>query len=140
IDLKALGERSITLDCDVLQADGGTRCAAITGAYVALALACNRLKQQGMIVGSPLKAQVAAVSVGIVDGTPLLDLRYQEDSRAQTDANVVMTDAGAFIETQATAEAAPFTRADLLQLLDLAEHGLHQLFAAQRAAIAADLG
>jgi ribonuclease PH len=139
IDLKSLGERSITLDCDVLQADGGTRCAAITGAYVALALACNRLKQQGMIVDSPLKAQVAAVSVGIVDGTPLLDLRYQEDSRAQTDANVVMTDRGAFIETQATAEVAPFTRADLIQLLDLAEHGLQQLFAAQRAAIAADL-
>ncbi len=139
LDLKALGERSITLDCDVLQADGGTRCAAITGAYVALALACNRLKQEGLLMGSPLKAQVAAVSVGIVDGTPLLDLCYQEDSRAQTDANVVMTDGGAFIETQATAEVAPFTRADLLQLLDLAEHGLRHLFAAQRAAIATDL-
>src|SRR5579884_245944 len=139
VDLEALGERQIILDCDVLQADGGTRCAAITGAYVALALACNRLKQEGLLMGSPLKAQVAAVSVGIVDGTPLLDLCYQEDSRAQTDANVVMTDGGAFIETQATAEVAPFTRADLLQLLDLAEHGLRHLFAAQRAAIATDL-
>ena len=135
IDLHALGERSLTLDCDVLQADGGTRCASITGAYVALAIACRRLQAQGLLAADPLRAQVAAVSVGIVDDTPLLDLCYAEDSHAQTDANIVMTSAGAFVEVQATAEGAPFTRANLTTLLDLAEGGLQQLFVMQRAAI-----
>ncbi len=135
IDLPALGERSIVLDCDVLQADGGTRCASITGAYVALALACRRLQAEGSLVADPLRAQVAAVSVGIVAGEPLLDLAYTEDSHAETDANIVMTDAGACVEVQATAEGAPFTRADLNALLDLAEGGLRQIFALQRAAI-----
>jgi ribonuclease PH len=135
IDLHALGERSLTLDCDVLQADGGTRCASITGAYVALALACRRLQSQGLLAADPLRAQVAAISAGIVDGAPLLDLCYAEDSHAQTDANIVMTSAGAFVEVQATAEGAPFTRADLTTLLDLAESGSKQLFALQRAAI-----
>jgi ribonuclease PH len=135
IDLPALGERSIVLDCDVLQADGGTRCAAITGAYVALALACRQLRAQGVLATDPLRAQVAAVSVGIVAGQPLLDLAYAEDSHAQTDANVVMTGAGACVEVQATAEGAPFTRADLTTLLDLAESGLQQIFALQRDAI-----
>jgi len=135
IDMKALGERSVTLDCDVLQADGGTRCAAITGAYVALALACDRLKRQRVLATNPLKAQVAAISVGIVDGAPLLDLNYREDSSAQTDANIVMTDAGAYVETQATAEGAPYSRAELNALLDLAEGGLRRIFAMQLAAI-----
>jgi ribonuclease PH len=135
VDLAALGERSITLDCDVVQADGGTRCASITGAYVALALACRRLQSQGLLATDPLRAQVAAVSVGIVDGVPLLDLDYAEDSHAQTDANIVMTNANAFVEVQGTAEGAPFSRADLNALLDLAEGGLRQIFAWQRAAI-----
>jgi ribonuclease PH len=135
VDLPALGERSITLDCDVLQADGGTRCASITGAYVALALACRKLRAQGVLASDPLRAQVAAVSVGIIDGAPLLDLNYAEDSHAETDANIVMTSAGAFVEVQATAEGAPFTRADLAALLDLAEGGISQLFALQRKAV-----
>ena len=135
IDLAVLGERSITLDCDVLQADGGTRCASITGAYVALALACRTLQERGMLTTNPLRTQVAAVSVGIVDGAPLLDLKYDEDSRAATDANIVMTSAGSFVEVQSTAEGAPFTRADLDALLDLAEGGLRQIFALQQAAV-----
>jgi ribonuclease PH len=135
VDLPALGERSITLDCDVVQADGGTRCASITGAYVALALACRRLHAQGLLATDPLRAQVAAVSVGIVEGVPLLDLNYAEDSHAETDANIVMTTGGAFVEVQGTAEGAPFTRADLIALLDLAEGGLQRIFAVQRAAI-----
>jgi ribonuclease PH len=140
VDLTALGERSIALDCDVLQADGGTRCASITGAYVALALACRRLQASGELATDPLRAQVAAISVGIVDGAALLDLQYDEDAKAQTDANIVMTSAGAFVETQATAEGAPFTRADLATLLDLAEGGMRHLFALQAAAIAQGLG
>ncbi|MCA1850115.1 MAG: ribonuclease PH, partial [Acidobacteria bacterium] len=117
VDLTALGERSIVLDCDVLQADGGTRTASITGAYVAFALACRRLLQQGKIARSPLKGEVAAVSVGIVEGTPLLDLKYDEDSRAEVDMNVICSGDGRFIELQGTAEGAPFTRAEADELL-----------------------
>ncbi len=136
IDLKALGERSITLDCDVLQADGGTRVASITGAYVALAVACQRLRRQGAIARDPLIRQVAAVSVGVYQGGLLLDLAYDEDSRAETDCNVVMTDAGTFVEVQGTAEGEPFSRDQLNALLDLATSGIQQLFGFQRAAIA----
>jgi ribonuclease PH len=133
-DLKRLGERSIVLDCDVLQADGGTRTAAITGAYVALALACGRVFTPG---GKdwPLAAQVAATSVGFVDGEAYLDLAYSEDSRAEVDMNVAMTDAGAYVEVQSSAEARPFDRAQLDQLLDLARGGIERLFAVQRATL-----
>src|SRR6266576_3404120 len=109
-DMRVLGERTITIDCDVLQADGGTRTAAITGAYVAFALACRRLMKEKRISKSPIVAEVAAISVGIVDGTPLLDLKYDEDSRAEVDMNVVCTGDGRFIEVQGTAEGSPFTR------------------------------
>jgi ribonuclease PH len=135
VDLALLGERTLTVDCDVLQADGGTRTAAITGAYVACALACKRLLRERVITRSPIKGAVAAVSVGIVAGTPLLDLKYDEDSRAAVDMNVVCTGDGRFIELQGTAEGEPFTRAEMDALLALATTGLEQLFAAQRAAI-----
>jgi ribonuclease PH len=134
-DLSRLGERTLTLDCDVLQADGGTRTASITGAYVAFAIACRRLQRAGSIVGSPVKGQIAAVSVGIVEGTPLLDLKYDEDSRAGVDMNVVCTDEGRFVEVQGTAEGEAFTREEMDALLALANLGLAQLFAAQREAI-----
>jgi len=134
-NLSRLGERTVTIDCDVLQADGGTRTASITGAYVAFALACQRLLREGKITRSPLKGEVAAVSVGIVGGTPLLDLKYDEDSRAAVDMNVVCTGDGRFVEVQGTAEGAPFTRAEMDALLALAEGGLRDLFAAQRAAL-----
>jgi ribonuclease PH len=137
VDLDALGERQITLDCDVLRADGGTRCAAITAAYVALAAAVGRLRAERTLKRDPLRGAVAAVSVGIVAGMPLLDLDYDEDSAADVDANVVTTDRGAFVEVQATAERRPFERAALDGLLDLATDGLERLFAAQRAALAA---
>ena len=133
--LPLLGERTITLDCDVLQADGGTRTASITGAYVALALACRRLLRAGKIERTPIKGEVAAVSVGIVDGAPLLDLKYDEDSRAAVDMNVVCTGDGRFIELQGTAEGEAFTREEMDELLALAARGLEILFAAQRAAI-----
>src|ERR687889_2900868 len=120
IDLSALGENTIYLDCDVLQADGGTRTAAITGAYVALALACARLREAGRLTRSPLTGSVAAISCGMVDGTPLLDLDYGEDSTAEVDANVVMTGDGGLIEVQATAEGTPLSRAHLDDLLALA--------------------
>ena len=136
-DLSALGERTIQLDCDVLQADGGTRCAAITGAWVAAHDAVQWLLAQGKIAASPLRAHVAAVSVGIVDGQPALDLDYALDSRCDTDMNVVMTDAGEFVEVQGTAEGAPFTRAQMQALLELAERGVRQLIEAQQRAIAA---
>lgn len=136
VDLKQLGERSVQLDCDVLQADGGTRCASITGAYVALALACANLKKRGLLPGNPLIAPVAAISVGIINGAPVLDLNYAEDSKAQTDANIVMTGAGKFVEVQATAEGAPFSRDELDRLLELAEGGIRQLFEYQQAAVA----
>ncbi len=121
VDYRKLGERTITVDCDVIQADGGTRTAAITGAYVALALACRRLMEDGLIEAYPLNGQVAAVSVGIIDGAPMLDLCYEEDSKAHVDMNVVMTDKGAFIEVQGTGEEAPFSREQFDTLLEVAE-------------------
>jgi ribonuclease PH len=132
LDLRALGERTIILDCDVLQADGGTRTAAITGAWVALKRACLRLQSRGTLRADPVRVGVAAVSVGIVKGKALLDLNYEEDSRAEVDANVVMTERGEFIEVQGTAEGRPFTRAQLDDLLALAEGGITQLLALQR--------
>lgn len=135
VDLKALGERTITIDCDVLQADGGTRTASITGAYVALALACRRLMETRRITRSPLAGEVAAISVGIVNSVPLLDLDYEEDSRAETDMNVVCTGDGRFIELQGTAEREPFSRDDMNRLLALAETGINQLLGAQREAL-----
>jgi ribonuclease PH len=136
IDYQALGENTIVLDCDVLQADGGTRTAAITGAYVALADAVSWLREKGALAGEPLTGSVAAVSVGIVGGEPLLDLCYEEDVTAETDMNVVMTGDGAYVEVQGTAEGAPFDRALLDKLLDLAAVGCEQLTQAQRAALA----
>jgi len=135
-DLKALGERQITLDCDVLQADGGTRCAAITGAWIALHDACEKLVAAGKLAASPLRDQVTAVSVGIVGGSPALDLDYPEDSACDTDMNVVMTGAGGIVEIQGTAEGKPFTREQMNALLDLATLGIRQLAAAQRNALA----
>jgi ribonuclease PH len=137
IDLKALGERTVYLDCDVLQADGGTRCASITGAYVALALACERLRREGKLEVSPLSGAIAAISCGIVDGVPLLDLDYSEDSRAEVDANVVMSGDGGLVEVQATAERTPLSRAHLDELLALAGGGVERLREIQRQAIAA---
>ncbi len=136
-DLKALGERQITLDCDVLQADGGTRCAAITGAWIALYDACAGLVARGELTASPLLDHVAAVSVGIYRGTPVLDLDYPEDSACDTDMNVVMTGCGGLVEIQGTAEGEPFTRAQMLQLLDLAETGIKTLITHQKTAVAA---
>ncbi|HZL48536.1 MAG TPA: ribonuclease PH [Solirubrobacteraceae bacterium] len=135
IDLSKLGERTIYLDCDVLQADGGTRCASITGAYVALALACARLEDGGKLKVSPLTGSVAAVSCGMVGGAALLDLDYSEDSTAEVDANVVMTGEGGLIEVQATAERTPLSRAHLDELLALAGEGIERLRAAQEQAI-----
>jgi ribonuclease PH len=135
VNTALLGERTITLDCDVLQADGGTRTASITGAYVAFALACGRLLRMNKIERSPLTGEVAAVSVGIVGGTPLLDLKYDEDSRAGVDMNVICTGDGRFIEVQGTAEGAPFTREEMDQLLVLAVQGIDSLIQAQRAAL-----
>ena len=135
-DLKALGERTITLDCDVLQADGGTRTAAITGAFISAADAVNGLMANGTLAQSPIREPIAAISVGIVEGTPLLDLEYTEDSACDTDMNVVMTAAGHFVEVQGTAEGAAFSRTEMGQLLDLAEKGIQELVAMQRAALA----
>jgi ribonuclease PH len=137
IDFAALGENTIYLDCDVLQADGGTRCASITGAYVALALACERLRKGGRIARIPLTGTVAAVSAGVVGGTPVLDLDYAEDSTAEVDANVVMTGEGGLIEVQATAERTPLSRAHLDHLLELAAKGIEELRAVQAAAVGA---
>ena len=134
-DLTALGERTVRIDCDVLQADGGTRCASITGAWVALSLALSRLCQQGVLASNPLRDHVAAVSVGIVDGVPLLDLDYGEDSHCETDMNVVMTGNGGFVEIQGTAEGAPFSRQELDELLALAQQGITQLIALQKQAL-----
>ena len=135
VDLEALGERQIILDCDVLQADGGTRCAAITGAFVALSLALRRLQAMNRLKRDPVRAAVAAVSVGIVRGVPLLDLDYDEDAVADVDFNVIMTDGNAFVELQGTAERNPFLPSTLDEILVLASTGLDKLFAAQRAAI-----
>jgi ribonuclease PH len=136
IDFAALGERTIYLDCDVLQADGGTRCASITGGYVALALACQRLQSAGKLERSPLTGSVAAVSCGIIGGRALLDLDYPEDSSAEVDANVVMTGEGGLVEVQATAERTPLSRAHLDELLALAAGGIDQLRSSQERAIA----
>jgi ribonuclease PH len=136
-DLKALGERTLTLDCDVLQADGGTRTAAITGAFVAASDAVAVLRAQGKLVGEPIRDHVAAISVGIVEGTPLLDLEYTEDSACDTDMNVVMTGAGHFVEVQGTAEGAAFTRAQMDALLALATSGIADLVAAQKKSLSA---
>jgi len=135
-DLKALGERQITLDCDVLQADGGTRCASITGAWVALYEACEKLVKAGKLPANPVRDHVAAVSVGIYQGAPVLDLDYPEDSNCDTDMNVVMTGAGGIVEIQGTAEGEPFTRAQMNTLTDLAEAGIRQLIAVQQSALA----
>jgi ribonuclease PH len=137
VDFEALGENTIYLDCDVLQADGGTRCAAITGAYVALALACAALQTSGKLQRLPLTGSVAAVSSGVVGGVPVLDLDYAEDSTAEVDANVVMTGDGGLVEVQATAERTPLSRAHLDDLLGLAATGIDELRALQTAAVAA---
>lgn len=132
VDLRAIGERTIVLDCDVIQADGGTRTAAITGAWVALKRACQRLHAAGMLPADPVRLGVAAVSVGVVNGAAVLDLNYAEDSHAEVDANVVMTSTGEYIEVQGTAEAKPYSRARLDELLTLAEGGITRLLAIQR--------
>ena len=137
VDLKALGERQITLDCDVLQADGGTRCASITGAWVALYDACEKLVTSGKLVENPVRDHVAAISVGIYKGSPVLDLDYPEDSDCDTDMNVVMTGSGGIVEIQGTAEGEPFTRQQMNVLTDLAEAGIRQLIAAQETALSA---
>ncbi len=133
VDLDALGERSVILDCDVLQADGGTRCAAITGAHIALSAALRQLVKFGALKKSPVRDFVAAVSVGIVGGVPLLDLCYQEDSQAEVDMNIVMTGTGRFVEVQATAEKTAFDDAQLAALLALGRRGIEELVAAQKA-------
>ena len=140
VRLDELGERTVWLDCDVIQADGGTRTAAITGAFVALVLALDRLRQAEALKAMPVNDYVAATSVGVVNGTPVLDLAYEEDSRAEVDMNVVQTGGGAFIEVQGTAETRPFDRAALDALLGLAEHGIQQLVARQRAIVGGMLG
>jgi len=132
VDLEMMGERQIFVDCDVIQADGGTRCASITGAYVALALACRKMLNNGSFIRSPIISEVAAISVGIVEGTPVLDLKYEEDSTAEVDMNIVCTGSGKFIEIQGTAEQEPFDREQMNEMLTLADKGLQDLFAIQR--------
>lgn len=139
VDLKSLGERTVWIDCDVIQADGGTRTASITGAFVALSLAIYGLYQRKIISGFPVSAFVSAVSVGIVEGTEVLDLAYEQDSKAQVDMNVVMTDKGEFIEVQGTGEESPFTKNQLMNLLSLAEEGNHQLMGIQRRVLGEDI-
>lgn len=136
VDLEALGERSITLDCDVIQADGGTRTASITGAYVALVDACRWMQNSGKIEKNPIHGQIAAVSVGVFEDAPVLDLDYAEDSNAETDMNIVMNDGGAFIELQGTAEGHAFRRDELDVMLELGEKGIRELMTAQDAALA----
>jgi ribonuclease PH len=135
VDMKKLGERQVFVDCDVIQADGGTRCASITGAYVALNLACKKMVANGKLNASPIVSEVAAVSVGIVEGTPVLDLKYEEDSTAEVDMNIVCTGTGKFIEIQGTAEQEPFSREQMDEMLALAEKGLEELFTLQRYAL-----
>jgi len=135
VDTKTLGERQIFLDCDVILADGGTRCASITGAYVALALACKKLVSKGVLKRSPIISEVAAISVGMLQNTAILDLCYDEDSTAEVDMNIVCTGAGKFIELQGTAEREPFSREQMNEMLELAEKGINQLFTIQRYAI-----
>jgi ribonuclease PH len=136
VDMSLLGERQIILDCDVIQADGGTRCASITGAYVALALACRKLLKNSIVKSNPVLSEVAAVSVGIIEGTTILDLAYVEDSTAEVDMNVVCTGAGKFIELQGTAEREPFSRQQMDEMVALAEMGTNRLFEIQRNALA----
>nr|WP_257022432.1 ribonuclease PH [Pigmentiphaga litoralis] len=136
-DMKKLGERTLHLDCDVIQADGGTRCASITGSFVAAQDAVNVLIAQGLLTESPIIDHVAAVSVGMYKGEPVLDLDYDEDSQCETDMNVVMTGSGDFVEVQGTAEGAPFTRSDMNALLDLAQAGIAEIVTLQRQALAA---
>lgn len=138
IDLKGLGENSITLDCDVIQADGGTRTAAITGAYVALVDAVNYMIEQKIISQSPITHQIASVSVGIYNGMPVLDLDYPEDSSAETDMNVIMSDSGSFIEVQGTAEGEPFSPDEMSAMLKLADKGISELIQIQNAALASN--
>lgn len=135
VDMNLLGERQIILDCDVIQADGGTRCASITGAYIALALACRRLVKNSIVKTNPILSEVAAVSVGILDGTTILDLAYAEDSTADVDMNVVCTGAGKFIELQGTAEREPFSRDQMDAMVELATLGVNKLFEIQRTAL-----
>ncbi len=132
VDLKKLGERQIYLDCDVIQADGGTRCASITGAYVALNLACKNLVKKGKLSGSPIITEVAAISVGIVEGIAIADLKYEEDSNADVDMNIVCTGSGKFIEIQGTAEQEPFDREQMNEMIMLGEKGVKELFEIQR--------
>ena len=135
VDLAALGERTVTLDCDVIQADGGTRTAAITGAWVALRDALDRLLEQGALESDPIHSGIAAVSVGVYEGTPVLDLDYAEDCSAETDMNVVMNDSGRFIEVQGTAEGKAFSREEMDTMLELAADGIERIVAAQKAAL-----
>ena len=135
VDLSALGERTIVIDCDVIQADGGTRTASITGGFVALMDACAKLKKRGLIKTVPIKAFVAAVSVGVVSGNELLDLCYEEDSQAKVDMNIVMNDKGQFIEVQGTGEQSPFSKTELEKLLALGEKGVHELIVLQKMAL-----
>ena len=136
VDLRALGERTLLIDCDVIQADGGTRTASITGAWVALSRATKALRARGALSVEPVRTGLAAVSVGVVNGEPALDLNYVEDSRAEVDANIVMTDSGEFVEVQGTAEGKPFSRSRLDELLALAEKGIRELQVMQREAVA----
>ena len=136
VDMTALGENTINLDCDVIQADGGTRTASITGACVALADAIRHLQDKGVVTGNPLKQMIAAISVGVYEGVPVLDLDYPEDSNAETDMNVVMGEDGGFIEVQGTAEGQPYSRAEMDAMLDLAGKGIAELIEAQKAALA----
>jgi ribonuclease PH len=140
VDTKILGERQIMIDCDVILADGGTRCASITGAYVAMALAVKKLMSKGVLKKSPILSEVAAISVGILENTPILDLCYDEDSTAEVDMNIVCTGAGKFIEIQGTAEREPFNREQMNEMLELAEKGIGQLFTIQRYAINGNQG
>jgi ribonuclease PH len=133
VDLKKLGKRQLTIDCDVIQADGGTRTASITGAYVALRLAVDRLMKDGLLKADPIKEAIAAISVGIYKGVPVLDLNYFEDSKAEVDMNVVMTSSGRMVEVQGTAEEEPFTKQQMSQMMDLAEKGINELLEAQKA-------
>ncbi len=135
VDTKILGERQIFIDCDVILADGGTRCASITGAFAALSLACKKLMAKGTLKKSPIISEVAAVSVGMMEGTAILDLCYEEDSNAEVDMNIVCTGAGKFIEIQGTAEREPFSREQMNEMLELAEKGINQLFTIQRYAL-----
>lgn len=140
IDLDKIGERTITIDCDVIQADGGTRTASITGGYIALHMAIERMVREGVLTENPLKSKIAAISVGIVGGVPMLDLKYSEDSAAEVDMNVIMTDKGEYVEVQGTGEEATYSRAQLNILLDLAEKGINELFEIQEKTLEEEFG